>query len=358
MPGKRMLSFDIIRIVAILMVVMVHTSLNLVAYYDPQTQNAAFQVGNLFGGLARAGTPMFMMLSGALFLDEGRDFDPRRFFRKSLLGLLRLLVFWTLFFAICSAVAKPLIEGRPVDMALFWDCLLSSNADYPHLWYMFMLAGAYLAIPVLRLYVKAKNRRYILGLIIISTIAQFFAQTAEVFTLKLKYGIINFMDLFYLDYFIGYVPYLMIGWYLSAFPPKGKARIALIGAGAAAAVIIVVGVPRWIHDIPNIREYIAEIGTLPAMVYGVGVFTLISSLAGERETRSRVLITMSRTAFGVYILHMFFLKNILSVMPYAAFHEQHPFLYLITLFVSVYTVTLGAVLLLSRIRGVRALVRG
>ena len=42
MPGKRKLSFDIIRIVAILMVVMVHTSLNLVAYYDPQTQNAAF----------------------------------------------------------------------------------------------------------------------------------------------------------------------------------------------------------------------------------------------------------------------------------------------------------------------------
>ena len=192
----------------------------------------------------------------------------------------------------------------------------------------------------------------------ISTVAQFLTQTAEVFTVDKHYSVIDFVNKFCPDYFTGYVPYLLIGWYLSAFPPQGKARIALIGAGAAAAAIIVLGVTLWVRDIPYISDYISDMNTLPAMVYGVGLFTLISSLAGERETRSRALLTLSRTAFGVYILHMFFLRIILSVMPFAAFHERYPLLYLIALFVSDYAMSLGAVLLLSKVRGVRTLVRG
>ena len=358
MSGKRKLSFDIIRTVAVFMVVLGHAAIFMVSYVDPEIQDAAFHVRNLFNGLGRAATPMFMMLSGALFLDEGRDFDTRRFYRKSLLDMLRLLVFWGIFYAICSAVLTPLIQGGAVDMSLFWDCLLLKNEQYPHLWYMCTLVAACLAIPVLRLYVKAENRRYILGVIMISTVAQFLTQTAEVFTVGKHYSIIGFVDKFCPEYFTGYVPYLLIGWYLTAFPPQGKVRITLIGAGAAAVAIIVLGVPLWIRDIPDIWNYISDMNTLPAMVYGVGLFTLISSLAGERETRSKALLTLSSTAFGVYILHMFFLRIILWVMPFAAFHEQHPLLYVLTLFVLDYALSLGTVLLLSKVRGVRALVRG
>ena len=146
MSGKRKLSFDIIRTVAIFMVVMGHAAIFMVSYDDPEIQDAAFYVRNLFNGLGRAATPMFMMLSGALFLDEGRDFDTRRFYRKSLLDILRLLVFWGLFYAICSAVLTPLIQGRAVDMSLFWDCLLLGNEQYPHLWYMCMLVVACAAV--------------------------------------------------------------------------------------------------------------------------------------------------------------------------------------------------------------------
>ncbi len=61
MPQKRILRFDLIRVVAIAMVVMIHVSAHMVTYFRG-THNTAFVVGNLFNALARAGTPMFMML--------------------------------------------------------------------------------------------------------------------------------------------------------------------------------------------------------------------------------------------------------------------------------------------------------
>ena len=357
MPARRKLSFDLIRITAVCMVVMIHVSAYVVTYFDPETNNAAFLVGNLLNGLARAGTPMFMMLSGALLLDEKKAFDTRKFYRKSLLNILLLLVFWLFFYAAWRAVLMPLISGKPADMVLFRDYLLKLKGRFPHLWYLFMLVGAYLLIPVLRLFVKAENRPYILGLILISAVAQFGTQTAGVFTRGADFTLGDFMTKFHLEYATGYVPYLLIGWYLATFPPQGKVRLALIGAGIASLVLIILVVRLCIPSIPDIRNYMVEMNTLPAMVYGAGLFTLISALAGERETKSGTVSMLSRASFGVYILHVFFLDWLLYLMPFAAFNEQHPFLYMLVLFVLTGGLSLGATLLLSKIRGVRGLVR-
>ena len=80
MNQQRKLSFDMIRIVAVSMVVMIHVSAYVVTYFT-ETDNATFVIGNIFNALGRAGTPMFMMLTGALLLDEKREKPTRAFYR-------------------------------------------------------------------------------------------------------------------------------------------------------------------------------------------------------------------------------------------------------------------------------------
>ena len=108
MTQRRKLSYDVIRIVAIAMVVMIHVSAYVVTYFRG-TDNSTFVVGNILNGLGRAGTPMFLMLTGALLLDEKREKSSRAFYRKNLLSFCLLLLFWLFFYAAWRAIFIPLI---------------------------------------------------------------------------------------------------------------------------------------------------------------------------------------------------------------------------------------------------------
>ena len=68
---KRNDSLDVIRIAAVFAVVMTHCTAPFVTNFQPDT--AEFLWGNLLDSISRAGVPLFLMISGALFLDERRE---------------------------------------------------------------------------------------------------------------------------------------------------------------------------------------------------------------------------------------------------------------------------------------------
>ena len=246
-----------------------------------------------------------------------------------------------------------------MSLEIFVDNLLLRKGRGMHLWYLYMLVGAYIVIPVLRLFVKKENKDCILGLILLSTIVQFGAQSAGILTRGMDFTLSDFIAKFHMEYATGYVPYLLIGWYLTAFPPKGKKMLALTASGLAALIWIILSVHFLIADIPDIHSYMAEMNTLPGMLYGAGLFAWITAHFGERETRSRALSLLSRLSFGIYVLHLFVLELLIgAALPYKAFNERLPLIYLLTVFALCYGLSFLLSLGLSKIKGVRKLVRG
>ena len=72
MSNKERNSFlDITRIVAVLAVIMIHTSSGFVTLYD--TSSIEFLWGNIFDSISRIGVPLFVMISGSLMLDEEKN---------------------------------------------------------------------------------------------------------------------------------------------------------------------------------------------------------------------------------------------------------------------------------------------
>ncbi len=249
--------------------------------------------------------------------------------------------------------------GEPADGRLFLDYLLTLKGRFPHLWYMFMLIGVYVLIPVLRLIVRKENKNYVLGLIVLSVIVQFAVQTLGVFTDGADFTLRDFADKFHMEYATGYIAYVLIGWYLATFPPKGKMRAVLIGAGIATLVFIILIVQFEIDAVPKIRDYMVEMNTLPALIYGVGVFTFLTTYFGERETKSKAVLMLSRQAFGVYVIHVLFLDILIHlVLPYSAFGESAPLPYTLIVYALDFGVSLLISLGLSKIPGVKTIVRG
>ncbi len=363
LSGRR-LKYDVIRITAILMVVMIHVSRYMVMYYEPDTSNSAFAIANVFNGIARAGTPMFLMLTGALVLGGDKVSDAKTFYKKRLLEIVGLTVFWLLFYAAWRGFVLPVISGGSPDPGHFVQYLLKLAGPFPHLWYMYMLIIIYGLVPLLKKVLKKENKAFVLGYIFFSEAVQLAITVAGIITGGTSFTIGNiftvFKDLPVLIpfvmvgwFFTAFVPYVLIAWYIKVFPPKEITRYLLMAAGVIALIFIILSVHFLIGDNPNIRLYVVEMYNFPAFVYGVGLFTFISTICKEKETGSALVQRLSKSSFGVYILHVMVLDIMLLIMPYSAFGETHTILYMIILHVLVFGITYGFVLFLSKVKGLR-----
>lgn len=326
-------AYDLIRIVALAMIVMVHVSAYMVIFF-PDTAGKEWLVGNIFNGLARAGVPLFIMLSGALLLNEEKPFSPRLFYRKSLVRMALLAGGWMLFYGVIYAVVFPAMEGKPLEMAAFWGFLLRfQGSEYPHLWYMLMVIGMYLMIPVLRLFVKKENKAYVIGMMWACVVVQFAARTADYFTLGSSISVSQFMGKFHLEPATGFLFYLLMGWYLGNFEMKAAHRRMLYGAGVAAVVISTAVVHHRIDAVPGIRDYMYSELSLPAMVYGVALFVLIQSLCRGKTTKSGLVRSLSDGCFGVYLVHVVVMEVFVRyLLPYECMGPGRPLCYILLLY--------------------------
>ena len=169
------------------------------------------------------------------------------------------------------------------------------NRNFPHLWYLFMLLGIYPAIPILRLFVKAENRRYILGILLFSIIVLFIPCNARILTRNADFTIKDFMDKFYVHYISAMLIYILAGWYLTVFPPSGRERVLLIAAGAAAACVNILTVRNLIAEIPNIRGYMLTENSFTILLSAAGLFTFLASLG--------IVRLLARVRFMRKLLH-------------------------------------------------------
>jgi len=346
----RRISFDVIRIVAILSVVLVHVSAYIVIKY-PDPAKTEFLIGNIFNGLSRAGVPLFVMLSGALLLNESKELYTKRFLRKSLIWMILLLIGWMLFYASFYAGILPIITGEKPSVEAFMGYLVTfKGSDYPHMWYMFMVVGMYLLIPVLRLFVKKENRVYIFCIIVGCIIVQFAAKTLDILIpTDAVITVSGFIGKFHMEPLTGYIGYLLLGWYLSTFQLKRIQRVFIYSIGYISAVLGIIVVQFYYTSIPNIRGYLySELAFVP-MVFGVAIFVMIIQLCGDRITNSKKVIALSSYSFGIYIIHVLYLELFTNVIiPYESF-PYGVILYITALYVFVIMASMLTVACIGKI---------
>lgn len=326
------------------MIVMVHVSAYIVIFF-PDTGKTEWTVGNFFNGLSRAGVPLFILLSGALLLNEDKPMDAGRFYKKNLLTMVFLTAGWMTAYGLFYAVFLPLLEGKAVLMSNFWGFILRfQGSEYPHLWYMLMVIGMYLMIPVLRLFVKRENKAYITGIIVAAVIIQFGARTADFFTVDCGMAVSTFLGKFYLQPVTGFIGLLLIGWHLNEFTLKRGTRTLLYALGLLAVVVSTLVVHGHIDEIPQIRDYMYSESSLMALVYGTALFVFIQSVCGKKTTQSRLTAVMADCTFGVYLVHVVILEIFVKlILPYERFGLGKPLAYIALLYLATLLISFAVV---------------
>ena len=108
----RQLDLDLVRTVAIFGTVLIHAT--AVGGFNWAFGSAAWTANLFWSSLLRCAVPLFLMCSGALFLDPGRDLPLKTLWGKYMFRIAVALVFWATAY-------------------LVWGLLLQGDMNWPGL---------------------------------------------------------------------------------------------------------------------------------------------------------------------------------------------------------------------------------
>ena len=277
---------------------------------------------SVFEGLARCCVPLFVIASG--YLQLPLRYDTWTFFRRRFVRIVVPMVLWTLVYA--------LAYGSPV--ANFKGLLLNFNYAAGHLWFVYMLLGLYLIMPVLSPWlekVSAKELGVFLGLWALTLCIPFVREYAggmapmiyaadglpapALFPLWGEASW-NPFGLFY--YVSGFVGYLLLGVFVKRFVPEGR-LVRAVGwtLFLLGFILVCFGFMQRIMASGNFPvEGSVELAVaweaaisfcgLPVALTALGLTLVYRSGSGEGSFAfyRHIVLPLSTAGYGMYLMHM------------------------------------------------------
>lgn len=228
------------------------------------------------------------MISGALLLSGNKEFQLGR----HLCRLFWPLLLWTAFY-IC--IIPVLGYGGCLSVREIFSFPFGPVAN-GHLWFLYVLAGLYLLVPILKPWLQKAKKETIelyLGLWALTLCLPAIARYLDV-----AEGTFNM-----LYYMGGYVGYFVLGYYLKAYPHSFKFGWYWIVALLAFASPIIVRVTHASIEMKDLYQYL----TLPVAVMCVFWWKMTVTVFAHARA-SRWLMALSSLTFGVYLIHYFVMK--------------------------------------------------
>lgn len=343
----RILSLDLARVIAVLAVIMIHVSGWYVYAYE--RGSTEFLMGNILDSTSRIGVSLFVMISGALLLNEERELPLRKLFGKNILSIALLFIFWSPFYVVTDSIIDPLLRGNALDVKKIVTSLIEGHY---HMWYLYMIIGLYLITPFLRCFVNKANKHLVLLFIGIALVVQFTQPLVRGLALMFAPAayINEILGMYHLDFFGGYTTYYLAGWYIVhvGFDKKWqKTALYVIGAICLLATILYV---------QNTKAYTIAYTEMNLFIFGysVGAFLLITNLKINADGKAvKLLIALSNLSFGVYIVHPFFQSAFEKLIPYNGI----PVVYILGNFAAVSILSFATCYVMAKVPGLKKIVR-
>ncbi len=306
---------DVVRVIAILLVVLIHSVSPL--FNTLPVNDGGFAVSVLLDGIAHAAVPLFVMVSGIFLLDENRPMSVRRAIRHYALPLVGLYFFWSVLYAAANKVALPLLfENAAVNgemLKAFGTAVLEGAY---HMWYLPMMAGLYLITPILRTFVRQDSRHLVRWFLLIVFVLRFVLPTGIRLTAALI-GVDFSAAYNSFELLAGweYPAYYVAGWYIANTLPEKSVRRKVYAAGVLALAMML-GFTGWMSA--SRGEAVKELMEQKSLFCGVYAVALFALVAWEgKSLKSNPLLTrLSALSFGVYIIHVEIQQLYKQFIPY------------------------------------------
>ncbi len=353
-----------LRVIAMLFVCLCHACDPLSAFGAPSEKGWI----EVYGSFVRPCVPLFVMLTGALLLPTREDFGG--IFRKRILRVVAPFLVWTAVYAAlpwllhqCGVAvetiqrvffpfAVPLHTDAPSIVRTFFLSLFQFNQYAVQLWYIYLLVGLYLFMPILSAWLREATthaKLIFLGLwgaslllwywplaldLLLRTqwgaslLADYAVRFLGAPTIRLaetvafeQYPLLGVCDWnLYggLTMFSGFVGYLVLGHLLKDVTLSLRKTLAIALPLLFGGYAIVLLGTHWVWQTPGVTlkacEYFWYYCSLPVAAMSAALFLLIKQIRWAPAPVLALLRDFSRCGFGVFCAHYVFVTGCYFVL--------------------------------------------
>lgn len=230
--------------------------------------------------------PVFVMITGVLFLNPEKELSLAKLFKKYILRfVIVILSFGTLF-----CLLELMFKDHSLSFTKICQAILNSlmGKSWDHMWYIYMVIGLYMVIPLIKVFVNNVNDKllfYALGILFCTTSLLPFVK--------------NFLDIEnHYSMFSIYIFYLLLGYVIHYKNFK-------LNNGLATAFLLLFALYIGIIQCGNFTHprfgYESPIVVLAAFAF----FSLGKNI---NRKRSKLIKFIGPLTFGVYIVHPVFIN--------------------------------------------------
>lgn len=219
---ERVLYLDCLRILSIAAMMLLHISAQNWSSLD--LHDPAWMLFDILNGATRWCVPVFLMISGALFLNSLRPISTKKLLLHNVLRVVTAFLFWACVYGFWN-----FRNGEPAK-----EAFLSIFPGHYHMWFLFLIVGLYFVSPLLRCVVGNAQvlKYYLLCFAALDFAIPWLMDCLLLVRIPHTVDALTAIRLAY-DRLLGYLPsenvfYFVLGSYLASKEiPKKKSRDAV-----------------------------------------------------------------------------------------------------------------------------------
>ena len=318
---------DVVRFIAMFTVVCCHCT-DPFNFYPGTTPNIGEIKlwGAIYGSVLRPCVPLFVMITGALLLPVRGDAST--FYKKRIPRVFYPFLIWSVLYNLFPWITGLLglnpqiildffpyageeVMQQSFSVSLEYILMIPFNFSIlaVHMWYIYLLIGLYLYLPVFSAWVeKASERAKLMFLLAwgVTLLLPYYYQ----FVSNYLWGTCSWNSFGMLYAFAGFNGYLLLGHYLKNLEWSLKKTLAIgIPMFAAGYAVTFLGF-RHITALPEYTDEMLELFftycSLNVVMMTIPVFMLAKKVKVNSERMKKALANLTVCGFGIYMIHYFF----------------------------------------------------
>ena len=306
--GGRLLYADVLRIFAAIAVIILHTS--SFDWYSTPVSSYEWKIFNVYDSATRWCVPVFLMLSGMLFLNVEKPMPTSRIYLKYIPRILSALVFWGVFYGIYNLIILSVdgYEAFTAADAIEIAKKFIFGPPWYHLWYLYAIIALYILTPIFRVFMAAATRKDIEYLLIVFFLFGLVLPMVKKVlldfdaTYKINFSIIELT---------GYAGYFFAGFYFAKYdiPKQLKNAIYILGVVSVVWTIVITSTISRASGKPDGYWYGYLLPT--TMFTSYALFIAFKDVVGKidfSEKSQSFILHLSSCTFGIYLVHDVILK--------------------------------------------------
>ena len=318
---------DVVRFIAMFTVVCCHCTDPFNFYPGTAPNIGEIKLwGAIYGSVLRPCVPLFVMITGALLLPVRGDAST--FYKKRIPRVFYPFLIWSVLYNLFPWITGLLglnpqiildffpyageeVMQQSFSVSLEYILMIPFNFSIlaVHMWYIYLLIGLYLYLPVFSAWVeKASERAKLMFLLAwgVTLLLPYYYQ----FVSNYLWGTCSWNSFGMLYAFAGFNGYLLLGHYLKNLEWSLKKTLAIGIPMFAAGYAVTFLAFRHITALPEYTDEMLELFftycSLNVVMMTIPVFMLAKKVKVNSERMKKALANLTVCGFGIYMIHYFF----------------------------------------------------